>query len=417
MNKILIFITLILPLELWSQTNDTLFFVDCMKMSIENMQINKTDSLNSQIIGLQKQNIKSTYFPKITLNGQATYQSDALSLDIPIPGLTIPEMPLDQYKAYIELNQILYDGGMTKATAQMLDLNLQMSNIQSQIREIEIKKAVSDIFSLVVLMDKQLEIINTQLGNLYEQQKIVESSVKNELLPPVNRDILEAEILKVEQKKTEIQETRTAAIYTLSQYTGKNYSETTKFVIDNYINLSDTMTSPQLKIIDIQKQQTVISDKQLSAGRKPKLFLFAQGGYGRPGLNMLSDEFSPYFIGGVKLSWNLYDWNNTSRNRQINMIKQDELEIQHQNTLITINAKKANILAKVNTTEKQIEIDKRIIELNEKIMKTYESQLKNGIITTSDYIIQLNKLSQAKIQLELHKIQLKQLKYDYTLVY
>jgi len=388
-----------------------------MKMSIENMQINKTDSLNSQIIGLQKQNIKSTYFPKITLNGQATYQSDALSLDIPIPGLTIPEMPLDQYKAYIELNQILYDGGMTKATAQMLDLNLQMSNIQSQIREIEIKKAVSDIFSLVVLMDKQLEIINTQLGNLYEQQKIVESSVKNELLPPVNRDILEAEILKVEQKKTEIQETRTAAIYTLSQYTGKNYSETTKFVIDNYINLSDTMTSPQLKIIDIQKQQTVISDKQLSAGRKPKLFLFAQGGYGRPGLNMLSDEFSPYFIGGVKLSWNLYDWNNTSRNRQINMIKQDELEIQHQNTLITINAKKANILAKVNTTEKQIEIDKRIIELNEKIMKTYESQLKNGIITTSDYIIQLNKLSQAKIQLELHKIQLKQLKYDYTLVY
>lgn len=417
MNRIFIFITLFFPLSIIAQNTENLTFEECINLSIEKMQTDKTDSLNSNITTLQKQNIRTAYYPKISLNGQATYQSETFSLDIPISGISLPEVPLDQYKAYLEANQILYDGGMTKIKTEMLDIGLQMSNAQAEIRKIEIKKAVSNIFFLAVLMDKQLAIINTQLQNLYEQLNIVELSIKNKILLPINKDILQAEILNVKQKTFEIAENRKAAINILSQYTGKKISDSTKLIFPDNIDINQTSLSPKLTIIDIQKQQILLNNKELASARRPKIYLFAQAGYGRPGLNMLNNEFSPYFIGGIKMSWIIFDWNNSNRNRQINMIKQDEMEIERQNTLTKLNTQQLNILAKINTTKQQIETDKRVIELNKKIIKTYQSQLKNGIITTSEYIIQLNKLTQAKLQLELHKIQLIQLKYDYTLIY
>ena len=43
----------------------------------------------------------------------------------------------------------------------------------------------------------------------------------------------------------------------------------------------------------------------VAAGLMPRIGAFVQGGYGRPGLNMLEDSFEPYYVAGVRLSWNL----------------------------------------------------------------------------------------------------------------
>ena len=63
--------------------------------------------------------------------------------------------------------------------------------------------------------------------------------------------------------------------------------------------------------------------------------------------------------------------------------------------------------------ERQILKDKEIVLLQEDILKDYSSQLDNGIITTTDYTTQLNEVIQARLQLEVHKLQIQQLKSDY----
>ena len=53
---------------------------------------------------------------------------------------------------------------------------------------------------------------------------------------------------------------------------------------------------------------------------RPNVGLFARGGYGNPGLNMLKDDFDAYYKVGVTLSWNfgsLYTWANDRRNIDI----------------------------------------------------------------------------------------------------
>jgi hypothetical protein len=56
--------------------------------------------------------------------------------------------------------------------------------------------------------------------------------------------------------------------------------------------------------------------------------------------------------------------------------------------------------------------DTDIIALREKIIRTTLVQLKNGVITASDYLKQVNAAEQARQHQALHQIQLLQTQYD-----
>jgi len=60
-----------------------------------------------------------------------------------------------------------------------------------------------------------------------------------------------------------------------------------------------------------------------------------------------------------------------------------------------------------------IEKDNEIIALKTKIAKNASYQLDNGIITATEYTTELNSEWQAKLNLELHKIQLVLSKINY----
>ena len=61
---------------------------------------------------------------------------------------------------------------------------------------------------------------------------------------------------------------------------------------------------------------------------------------------------------------------------------------------------------KIKQLEQSIKSDDEIIALRERITGAKSSQLKNGVITSSEYIVELNAEMQAKINKELHVIQL-----------
>ena len=60
-----------------------------------------------------------------------------------------------------------------------------------------------------------------------------------------------------------------------------------------------------------------------------------------------------------------------------------------------------------------IKTDLQIIQLREKIIQSFESQLRNGVITSSDYIAELNQLFEAKTNQKIHETQLELAKINY----
>ena len=59
---------------------------------------------------------------------------------------------------------------------------------------------------------------------------------------------------------------------------------------------------PELNWFDAQGKSLQVQRAALNTRLMPHLGLFVQGAYGNPGLNMLKNEFTPYYVAGVRLS-------------------------------------------------------------------------------------------------------------------
>ena len=62
-----------------------------------------------------------------------------------------------------------------------------------------------------------------------------------------------------------------------------------------------------------------------------------------------------------------------------------------------------------------ITTDASIIDLRKDVLKSAESQLKNGVITASEYITELTKLYEDETTLKTHKIQLALVTANYNI--
>jgi hypothetical protein len=74
-------------------------------------------------------------------------------------------------------------------------------------------------------------------------------------------------------------------------------------------------------------------------------------------------------------------------------------------------------LSEVKKATELLTQDQQIIDIRIRITKAASSQLDNGVITSSDYIARLNEETLARLNLEIHKLQLikARLQYLYTL--
>jgi outer membrane protein TolC len=147
----------------------------------------------------------------------------------------------------------------------------------------------------------------------------------------------------------------------------------------------------------------------------PKLYAFGQLGYGRPGLNMLNNEFDDFYIVGATLKWNFWDWNKTKREKQVYAIQKSMVTTKRENFTKNLSIDLQNRKAAIQKLEEALKRDADIVTLRSGITQIAQSQLNNGVITTSDYLNELNAETQARINLETHKIQLEQAKVSYLL--
>src|SRR5690606_33880074 len=117
---------------------------------------------------------------------------------------------------------------------------------------------------------------------------------------------------------------------------------------------------------------------------------------------------------GLRLNWNVFDWNKTKAEKQSLQINKEIIDTQKETFEINNNLELVNLQSEIDKLGEQIQFDENIIPLREKMAKTAESQLKNGVITSSAYITEFTNLYEARNTLALHKTQmlLKQIQYQ-----
>ena len=187
------------------------------------------------------------------------------------------------------------------------------------------------------------------------------------------------------------------------------------------VEISDGMVEQLLQqVFDSSKltyrfENGVIMIKALNVRHLPQFGLFVQGAYGNPGLNMLKNEFSPYYIAGVRLSWNFGSLYTLKNDRKVIENKRRQLDNNRDVFLFNTRLEMTQQDQAIQSLEKQMQDDDEIIRLRTNIRKSAEAKVANGTLTVTEMLRELTNESLARQSKALHEIQrlmgIYQLKY------
>ena len=412
----LIIITLLLATGSYAQEIN---LEECFRLVEENHPKAGEKGLLDKSLQVRLQQLNKNFLPQLNLSAQATYQSEVTRVDIDVPAmnLDIPSPDKDQYKATLNLSQTIYDGGLTKTKKELEKAGNQIDKQQVETTLFQVKKNVTTTYFSILLLQRQKARLRTTRDKLKAKYKKVQSAVSHGAALPVDTNIMKVELVKLNNQIQQLERQRNTAFQILSELTGEEFSPERKLSEEKY-GLQDQNnfeSRPEMELLSLQQKR--INDYKELNKRKyfPKVMAFSTAGYGKPGLNMLSEDFDTYWMVGAQVSWDLWDWNQKSDEQKILSLKQDILEKEKENLAKNLSVKLVKKKAEIEDYQSQIKDDRKVFELYTEIVDSYASKLKNGTINSAEYIEQLNKQKKAQLEYEMHKIKLEKAKVEYNL--
>ena len=388
---------------------------ECYALADNNYPLAKQTKLLQQKSIYEIDALNKAKLPKIDINAQATYQSAVTQVPFSLPNMSINPLNKDQYRATVDVNQLIYNGGMIAANTKLKEAQTLTQEQQVAVNLYQLKSRINHSYMMILLWQDQRELLIAKQNTIYSKIKEVKTGVKNGAILPSSEQVLEAESLKLDQALTENYFQKIKELQNLSSLTSTSFDDTTILKKPN-ANLENKGTRPELHFFELQQSQIEASKDLISKSNAPRLNAFGQAGYGNPGLNMLNNSFEDFYIVGLKLNWNVFDWNKLKSEKQALDIAKEiittEKETFEMNNQIQLNELKSEI----SKMEIIIKTDTQIIQLREKVVQSSDSQLRNGVITSSDYLTELNHLFDAKTNQKVHQTQLELAKINYQTI-
>ncbi|MEW6196059.1 MAG: TolC family protein [Bacteroidota bacterium] len=381
---------------------------ECYQRARKNYPLIKQKEYIAESKDYSVSNIWKGYFPQITISGQATYQSDVTSLPISFPGLTIESLTKEQYKAVAEITQTVFDGGVMSSQASIQRAATEIDDQKVEVEFLKVKERINQIYFGILLLHGQLIQTDLIKRDLNASLLKMNAALENGTTSRMNVDVLKSELLKVDQREIELKSSRKSYVEMLGLLINLKLEETVMLELpeDQTILDGEVLNRPELKLYSSQEKLIESQNGLLLAKILPKANLFFQGGYGKPTLNMLENEFDWYYTAGARLTWQLSNFYTYGNENEITELNKKIVETQKETFLLNTDLLLNQQSSEINKLRKLIKVDEEIIKIRISVKDAAQSQLENGVITSNDFIRELNAEDQAKQNLVIHKIQL-----------
>ena len=279
---------------------------ECVNMARENYPQIQEQSLIDEAEKYDVGNVNLQWVPQLNITGKASYQSDVVEMPFEIPGYDFNfNLPHDQYSLVGEVTQSIWDGGSSSSQKRLIKANAEVQRKQLDVSLYALRSRVENVYLGILLIDKQLEQNRLLEESLQRNRKEVKALMESGMAYQSDFDMVEVNLLNCQQKAVELRANRMAYVTMLGKLTGKDMSDAAFIEPNSEINLdSIQIQRPELALYDAQLQQSQAQRQSLQSNISPKFNLSLQGGIGRPGLNMLKNEFAPYYVAGIRMQWN-----------------------------------------------------------------------------------------------------------------
>lgn len=414
MKKTLIIITYSLFFSAMAFAQNTLTIEQCQQMAKENYPLIKRYELIERSKEYNLSNAGKGYLPQFSLSAKASYQSEVTKIPIDIQGIDIKGLSKDQYSAAIDVTQTIWDGGVINSKKDITKASSYAEQKQLDVDMYKIVYQVNQMYFGILLLDARLKQNTLLQEELQRNFDLISSYISNGIANQSDLDAIKVEQLKTVQNKAQIVSNKKAYVDMLGILIGQKLDENTILPKPNADNLtiSSQVKRPELELFDAQLVNLETQKKAIKAAYMPKLGLFLTGGYGKPALNMLNNDFSAYYIGGIRLSWNFGSLYTQKNDRKLIETNQDNIATSRETFLFNTSLETSQEQNEINKNKDLLKYDDDIVILRNNVKRATEAKVANGTSTAIDLMRDVNAEDLAKQDRIRHEIELLQAIYN-----
>lgn len=341
-------------------------------------------------------NARRAWLPQLSFATQATWQTEvpsfpnALAGMLAQQGIDMPGMNKDQYKAALELNQTLWDGGKSEADKRIARAEAAEQARSTDVDLYALQGRVDNLFFGILLLDERIAQTRLTLDLLRSNLEKVRALQRNGVAMQSDADAVEAELLTVNQQLTQVTASRDSYRRMLEIFTGRPLDGEQLERPDASEPRSMESSRPELALFDATADKLTAQERLVKAATRPRFGLFAQGYYGYPGMDyfqsMMSPDWSWNAMAGVKMSWNFGAYYTRKNSLAKLRTAKEQVEMQREIFLFNTRLQTAEESGDIARLRKALADDDRIVALRRSVREAAESKLRNGVIDTDDLL-------------------------------
>jgi outer membrane protein TolC len=401
-NLIYFIVILSATQQIISQEADTLVLGDCYRLVRYNAPKLSQIALNEEKNKLENKKLSNQNLPQVTAFGKAWYQSEAMSVTFPPPINSSIEVNQLQYSAALNIDQKIFDGGMVSVQKILADIHSEVKNLESEVGLYQLNNVVNKYFFGIINLKKTYHVLTLKLKSLEERKRQIKSGYSHGTVKESDLDRMESEIIMTYQQMIEIElsirklEAGLKILINTDPDT-KIYLKATELIV------SDSLRRPEIDLFQVNREYLQQAQKMQNKRYVPKFSAYGQLGYSYPGLNFFEGGPAGFYMLGVKMSWNIFDWNRAKIERGLLRVNIEQINIREEDFRKNLSVEISNIQLEILKLDEIIQKDKKLIEILSKITKASTSALENGTITPADFINDLNAELKARVDYEKHQ--------------
>ena len=386
---------------LWAQ--DTLTVEQCRELATAASPLQAQKQHAATIASLQTASLRSAQLPRINVGGQAALQSAVFGLPIESPLFQVLAVPKDQYRVQVDISQRLWDGQSDRVRRAQYALEQDALSVQADVDVFSLRETVTDLFFKILLLQESAAILENSLLDLKNKQQQVHAAVLEGVLLRTQEDQLQIQILKMNQQLGALREDDRTLRGLLALWIGRPEA---RLVLRTPAETkgSELIARPEWALFEVKQRQLEVAKDGIALRRQPRLDAFAQGGWGNPNpLNFFDQGL--FGMVGIRAQWAPFDWGADRKAIEVLAVQQQQIGAQKQAFELRMQARSIKDRQEMEKNQAMLASDQQVIELQKSILQRADEQVKNGVMTMTDYLTQVQLLTQAQLTYKTHQLQ------------
>ena len=396
---------------------------ECYSMVRDNYPLIKQYELTEAMSRYSFENAAMGYVPQISLSGQATYQSDVTAFPeafdnlLKFAGVEMVGLSHDQYKVQLNITQTIWDGGYTKAQREAVKAQQEVSKLTLDKDMEALKTRVNQMYFGILVMESNLKT-NLQMDTLMSANLAsVQSAVSNGTAMQSDMDNIRVELLSLRQQRRQIETAVRTYKDMLAIMIGRKIEDDEIFevpqvqLVDPNLNLR-----PELQLFDARIKALDSQKRMLDVAIMPKFSFFAQGWYGKPGLNIFDDmannTMSWNGIAGISFKWDITGFYTRKNDLRKLDLSRRSIELQRDAYKWNTDIQQTQIQNEIDRMYEIKSSDDEIVDLRKSVRQASESKYRNGVITVNDLLRDIMNENNAMQERSRHELELLKNIYD-----